>query len=201
VVVGVDDRVPALFVTVGYFLAAGCAVAIALGVALVKREQLVLGLLGRLLGWLPDNVKNFVLQQMQRIAVSLAALNNVQRTLQIGFNTIVQWFLMGVCIYLSLVALDIDIPLSGAFLVLIATVFGISLPTSPGYVGNIQLAFTLALTPYGIDPATAFAASLFYHALAYGAVVVVGVACLQKLGYGVSDLRCARRESESLPDA
>jgi hypothetical protein len=61
-------------------------------------------------------------------------------------------------------------------------VVGITLPSSPGYFGNIQLAYVLALKPFGIDAGSAIAASLFFHALAYPAVVIVGLIYLRTQG-------------------
>jgi len=61
--------------------------------------------------------------------------------------------------------------------------------TSPGYVGTIQFAYTLALSPYAISSATAFAASVFYHALAYFSVFFVGLYYLHRSGYSLGQVR------------
>jgi uncharacterized membrane protein YbhN (UPF0104 family) len=57
-----------------------------------------------------------------------------------------------------------------------------SLPSGPGYVGSIQLAFTLGLAPFGVAAGTAIATSLFYHVLVCGSLIVAGLIALHRLG-------------------
>jgi hypothetical protein len=57
-----------------------------------------------------------------------------------------------------------------------------SLPSGPGYVGSIQLAFTLGLAPFGVAAGPAIAASVFYHVLVCGSLIVAGLIALHRLG-------------------
>lgn len=67
------------------------------------------------------------------------------------------WFCM------KAVGLDISLPVASA--VMFATVLGLWLPTAPGYVGTIQMAFVVVLLPLEIDRETILTASLLYNFL------------------------------------
>jgi hypothetical protein len=82
---------------------------------------------------------------------------------------------MVVCVYFAIVAFDIRVPPYAAILVLALIVAGVSLPTSPGFVGTIQFCFVLGLKQFGIDANSAFAASVFYHSITFVAVTATGL--------------------------
>ena len=54
---------------------------------------------------------------------------------------------MSGCIYFALQAFGIDVPYHAAIIVLVIIVAGLTLPTSPGFVGTIQYCFVLGLGP------------------------------------------------------
>lgn len=188
---------PSIFASGGYLIGAGCLMLIAIGYLFTFKTSTALSIAGRLLQWLPDKAREGLLSQLERAADSLAVLRSGRSVFRVSLNSALQWGLMGFCIVCSLLATGIDIPLTGALLVLIATVIGISVPTGPGYVGNIQLAFVLALSAYDIDPATAFVASIFYHVLAYFAVVFVGLFFLARFGYSLTEIQRQAERADS----
>ncbi len=190
-----NRELPDGLVTSGYVISAIAAAAIVATALLVTRTAAIVALARFLLTPLPDRFVDVVIEQLRAAAVGLAVVTQGTVMGRVAVNSLLQWGLMGACIWVSLQALDIQLPVSGALLVLAATIVGISLPTSPGYVGNIQLAFVVALTPYDIPASQAIAASVFYHVLAYVSVVVVGFFFLQKSGLGFGELK-ARVESD-----
>ena len=190
---------PDVLITAGYVIAAVTLAGMALAVALVTHTEKVLGACGVLLSPLPAGAGRFILEQLEAAAQGLQSVTRPDLLIRISLNSVAQWGLMGVCIWCSLAALDIEVPLAGVVLVLVATIVGISLPTSPGYVGNIQLAFVVALQPFGISADAAIAASIFYHILAYLAVVVVGFGFLHRMGLGMFEIR--EKARSSAPDS
>ena len=197
VVIVSGSVIPDVFVTVGYVVGLLCLAAIAVSFMFIIRKDATLNWIGGLVSWIPGEIASVLLAQIRKLADSLESLQNPANALRIAANSVVQWLLMGVCLAISLYALDISIPPVGVMLLLVATVLGVSLPTSPGYVGNIQLAFSLALTPYDVDPADAFAASVFYHILAYSAVVTVGFFYAHQFGLGFSKLKHAAEDEST----
>jgi hypothetical protein len=55
---------------------------------------------------------------------------------------------------------------------------GVSLPSSPGYVGVIQAASVLALALYSVPRADALSFSLVFHAAQYFPVTIYGLVLL-----------------------
>lgn len=189
------QSIPALLVDAGYVIAAVTCLGLLLSVILVRRTEAFIRTTRALLAWLPDRFLGFLSAQLGAAADGLQSINSLPLVARIALNSIAQWLLMGVCIWLSLLALDIQIPAAGVILVLVATIAGISLPTSPGYVGNIQFAFVVALQAFGVDPAAAVAASVFYHVLAYAAVVITGFFFLHRMGLSFRSVEAEARDS------
>jgi len=78
-------------------------------------------------------------------------------------------------------------PAALVFLIVLTST-GQAVPSSPGYVGVYHAAAVLALTQFGVDPATALGVAVVTHALSYGSLVVVGLIALWTGGYTVRDV-------------
>jgi uncharacterized membrane protein YbhN (UPF0104 family) len=85
------------------------------------------------------------------------------------------------CVALSFVACGISVSPTAVITVMVLATVGMSLPSAPGYVGSIQAAYVVGLAAYGVPAAEAVAASLFYHVLTCGTLLLAGVACLPTL--------------------
>lgn len=195
-VLATGQSTPPVMIQAGYVIGIITLTGLLLALLLVLRPAPVFATVRVLTGWLPAGVTRFIVEQLEAAAQGLASVARPRLLLKITGNSMLQWALMGVCIWLSLLALDLSLPVSGVVLTLVATIIGISLPTSPGYVGNIQLAFVVALGPFGVSPSVAIAASIFYHVLAYLAVVIVGFYCAHRIGFGMSTVRNEALESD-----
>lgn len=143
----------------------------------------------RLTTWLPARVQERFLAQLRAGADGARALASPRRFVQVVLLSLVKWLLIAGCNLISLVALNVAAPTSAAILVLACTVLALLLPTAPGYVGAIQIAYVLALAPFGISATEAVAASLFFHALSFVSVVVAGWYYMHASGYRLADFR------------
>jgi uncharacterized membrane protein YbhN (UPF0104 family) len=97
--------------------------------------------------------------------------------------------LVGLAIYAALRSIGVEIDLAGTVVTLAATVLAVSLPGAPGFFGTIQLAFVLALVPYGVSESDALAGSVIFHIISYTYVMVSGVIVLKHLNMRVTELR------------
>ena len=139
--------------------------------------------------FLPARWLGLVLDHLKLGATGLEAIRDKSLVFKVVWCSVLQWVLMGVCTYFSLLAVDIEAPLSAAFVVVAVTVAGLTLPSSPGFFGTIQLGFTLALKPFGVGASEAVAASIFWHVLAYVSVLTVGMAFAFRFGLSVKEIR------------
>ena len=191
----VGEKLPDFAVKAGYVVTFISLMALAMASIFATRTQQSIAFATRLFSVLPDRIIASVEMHLASAARGVRSLVSPTLILRAIANSLMQWTLMGVCIWLSLIALDIEVPITGAIIVLVATIIGISLPTSPGYIGNIQLAFVVSLEAYGVSAEKAVASSIYYHFLAYVSVVSVGFACQYRLGYKAAEIRSSGVDS------
>jgi glycosyltransferase 2 family protein len=190
------QTLPAMLIKAGYVIAAVTLAGLVVAFGLAAFTDKALAMCRWLLSPLPERIQHTVLDQLEAASQGLSALTQPRLIVKVAANSIAQWALMGACIGCSLLAVGIDVTIGAVALVLVATIVGISLPTSPGYIGNIQLAFVVALQPFGVSVDNAIAASVFYHVIAYVSVVVVGFSFLHRLGLGLFEIK-SEAESRS----
>jgi uncharacterized protein (TIRG00374 family) len=171
-------QMPQVVITAGFWLTLAIGAAALLGAAYVFFTPAFVRVTRVLAQRLPPTVTARLVAQVERGVHGLAAVRDLRLTAAALTTSLLQWLLMWCCVWLSLEAVAINLPPVAGLVVLVLTVIGISLPSTPGYFGSIQLAYVLALKPFGIDAENAFAASLFFHALAYPAVIIAGFALL-----------------------
>ena len=136
----------------------------------------------RLLSVFPDTgIFNTFYYLLARVIEGLSVLESGRHAMGAMSATAVAWLLMLATLYLSLMSVGIEptVPMSAAILFL--SVIGLTLPTSPGYVGTIQLAFVFGAQPFGISQESALAASVFYNTLIVIPPAVIGLFCLPSL--------------------
>ncbi|MBF0473783.1 MAG: flippase-like domain-containing protein, partial [Nitrospirae bacterium] len=79
-----------------------------------------------------------------------------------------------VSIYCMLLSVHIKTHFIAALVVYVITSIGISLPTAPGFLGNLQYSSILALSIYHISKEDAIAFSFIYQTVGVGLVIAVG---------------------------
>jgi uncharacterized protein (TIRG00374 family) len=89
--------------------------------------------------------------------------------------SIIIWVLSGLAISILLPLVKIQLPLMGAFVVLLVTVMVISLPTAPGFLGNFQFGCIVALSFYNVAKENAFAFSMVYYIVGIGTNILLGI--------------------------
>ena len=161
----------------------------------------VIAVVATVLGRLPvpNGVVDRVIGLAESGAVGLAALRQPALLLQIGLNSLLQWALNGIMIWLSLWSFGVTVSPAVAALVLAAVAFGVTLPSTPGYFGVLQGAFVLAMSglpDFESQRGQVVAASIAYHAMQWVPVTAVGL-----YGFRRSGLTRAELTTDALPAA
>lgn len=172
----------------GYFIIIASTLIVIAAAACVFRTRTCLAIAQSCSDFLPKTWQAFLLRSIRATASGLQSLRYPKLILSIFWSSLLQWSCILLCAGISLLAFAQQPPLSALFLLVSFMAVGVSLPSGPGHIGNIQLAYTLALSPYGFDPAIAFAASVFYHLLAYLSVLFSGMFYLHRTGKSMSQL-------------
>lgn len=122
-----------------------------------------------------SNHRHRMADQLVNLADGLSSLRNKHLYLKVIINSVIQWQLMAVCVYLSFVAFNIEASFWLAVIILGLIIVGLTLPTVPGFFGTIEYCFVLGLGTASIDPSLAVSAAIFYHLPAWVTVTSTGL--------------------------
>lgn len=110
----------------------------------------------------------------------------------LGWTT-VTWMCSLVTNWAGCLALGAVPGLAAVLFLIVLTSSGQAVPSSPGYVGVYHYLAALALTTFGVDPATAIGIAIITHAFSYGPLVVAGLIALWTGGYTFGDVLSGMR--------
>jgi uncharacterized membrane protein YbhN (UPF0104 family) len=99
------------------------------------------------------------------------------------------WLSIATGIWLVARAFAIDVPFTGAFLLMALLVVGVAVPT-PGSVGGFHEAFRIGATSfYGAPNDLAIAAAIVLHAVSFVPVTVAGITLMAREGLTLARAR------------
>jgi len=139
----------------------------------------------------PAGLKDKVAEILETGAAGLGSLRSGRLLGGILATSILQWFLNGVIIHLSLWAFGMQLSPFVSGLVMGVTAIGVTIPSSPGYFGVIQFCFLAVLSLFGQNREVVFAASIYYHMVQWIPVTLIGMVFFLKAGYHVADVESA----------
>ena len=187
-IVPFERNVPEELVLAGYLCGGIGLVMVGLATLHALRPSVLGRVFGAMISILPRRFRAPLERQFDLATQGLASLRNLRSLTLISLTSIVQWLLMGICTWLAIVSLGIEVPVSAAYVVLAVVVAGMTIPSSPGFFGTIQLCFTIGLSPFGVNAAQAFAASIVFHGVMFVSVALGGLFFLHRLGYSAAHL-------------
>lgn len=159
-----------------------------------------LNLVSRILGWfpfLPHSLTGKVTDMLRTGAQGLHALRNGRTVFLIAVNSLLQWSLNGAIAYVALRAFGIDVSPATGLIVTGVTALGVTVPSTPGYFGVIQICFAVSMGAQLVKPPASLVlgASLYYHISMYIPVTVLGLYYLHQMGLHLKDLSSAAEHS------
>jgi glycosyltransferase 2 family protein len=132
--------------------------------------------------WLNNKLADF--------AKSLEALRDRTIWRSVGL-TIIIYSIEILMVWAALKAVGVDIGPLATFVVLGATALSTLIPTAPGYIGSLQLAYILSLQMFGFGAPQAFVAATVFQVFLFGSLVIVGLTILFILN--IQAFRAAQR--------
>ncbi|MFN8651281.1 MAG: lysylphosphatidylglycerol synthase transmembrane domain-containing protein [Gemmatimonadales bacterium] len=104
------------------------------------------------------------------------------------------WGMSAVSFYVMLGAFDIgNVDFSGALLMQGLIMFGIAVPSTPGYAGAFELPIIAVLALYGIPKSQALAYALTYHITTFIPITLLGAWSIFRTGLGLAALQRENR--------
>jgi uncharacterized protein (TIRG00374 family) len=155
----------------------------------------VLGLLETVLSRLPDwaagPLRRIVRAFSDGLAVLRAPAGHLAAILAQSFAV---WLLIAFGFHLNHAAFSLDLPFHSTFLLLALLTVGVAIPT-PGMVGGFHAFYMVTLHQmFGVDQATAAAASITGHAFSFLSILVLGLPLLWREGLSLGRVAAVARE-------
>jgi len=131
---------------------------------------------------MPERVTDKFCRLLERGAQGLAALKDVRLVIAMMVISLVKWALNGLLVLLSLWSFGLPHSVPVAFVLLGAIAFGISIPSSPGYIGVMQAIFIGVMKFFTDNQEAVFAASIYFQFTQWIPVTMTGLLCFALTG-------------------
>ena len=173
----------------GYMLVAATVLVWVVLFVSLRYEQPVLNFIRWVLKPVPVSIGERIVNTFLLVMSAMHSMKSLRLVVRSTLLSLLQWLLVGLAVFAALRSVGVEINMAAAVVTLAATVLAVSLPAAPGFFGTIQLAFVLALLPYGVSESDALAGSVIFHIVSYSYVMISGVVALQHLNMRVADLK------------
>jgi hypothetical protein len=161
--------------------------ALVVGVIMVSRPQWTEAVLRRVL---PDgSLRARLISIGHGVSAGLAVLGSPGRLATVVGLTLLLWLVNAASFWVMFAAFGIEAGFAGALLVQGALALGVSVPSTPGYVGPFEAAIVAVLELYGIPSSTGFSYAITYHVATFVPIVLLGFWSLARTPIAFSDLR------------
>jgi uncharacterized protein (TIRG00374 family) len=126
---------------------------------------------------------------IEGIRHGLSVLSSPSRILGTVLWSLGVWGLSALSFYVMFGAFGIAVDFPGALLMQGLIMFGIALPSTPGYVGAFELPIIAVLTLYGVDKDLAAAYALTYHVTTFVPITLLGAWSVARTNLGLLSAR------------
>lgn len=130
---------------------------------------------GFMLGWLPGGLSNKLKGVLSGFVEGLSTLSKGRHLGCIAFLSLLVWIAATLAIYSVFAVFALHLPIYAAFLLQGILALGVMVPSSPGYVGTIQLGCVMGLALFNVPKDVALGFSLVLHASQFVPITLVGL--------------------------
>lgn len=140
--------------------------------------------LRRLPGGLSDTLKGV----LSGFTEGLATLSKGPHLGRIVSLSLLVWIAATLAIYCVFEAFALNLPIYAAFLLQGILALGVMIPSSPGYVGTIQLGCVMGLALFGVSKDVALSLSLVFHISQFVPITLIGLFYLWREHWSLAEL-------------
>lgn len=126
---------------------------------------------------------------IEGIRHGLSVLGSPARVAGAAFWSLAVWGVSALSFYTMFAAFGIGVDFSGTLLMQGLIMFGIALPSTPGYVGAFEAPIIIVLGLYGVDKNLAAAYALTYHVTTFLPITLLGAWSVARTNLGFTTLR------------
>ncbi len=110
----------------------------------------------------------------------------------------VVWGVNGVSFLLCMVAFELPVPWTAAFILQSLIAFGVSIPSAPGFFGVFETVTRVTLVLFGLDATLAVSYAFGYHLFTFIPITLIGLWSLSRAHLHLTDLRTAHAENDPI---
>jgi len=126
---------------------------------------------------------------IEGIRQGLSALQSPVRILGVVLWSLAVWGLSALSFYVMFAAFGIEVSFAGALLMQSLIMFGIAVPSTPGYVGVFEAPTIAVLGLYHVDASLAATYAFTYHITTFIPITLLGAWSVARTNIGLRDLR------------
>ncbi|MBT6226372.1 MAG: flippase-like domain-containing protein [Candidatus Scalindua sp.] len=152
------------------------------------RTETMLKLFNPLLNKLPGRFHVKIESLVHAFVTGFKIISSPKKLIYTLILSFLIWGCFGLGIFMLLRFCNFQLSPIVAFVILISTVIGVSLPTAPGMVGNFHYATIVALALFGISKSEALSFSILYHLTAIGKHILLGLIFLPSVQISFKDM-------------
>lgn len=158
---------------------------------LARQREYLLSLFASLMDRLPEAPGRVMLKHLDSALRGLDTLRGRDLAIKLWGLSLAAWLLNTPFVMALLFALHIPVPYTAAVFVLCVTSLGMTIPSSPGYLGTFHYLVVVSLSLFGIgrEPATSFAIVL--HLCTFLPISLLGVIFMWHENYSLGKLSTA----------
>jgi len=187
VVLWTTPQVPSFYTFLGKAMLACLAVGYVLVLLVLAKREIVIGVMEKLLSWLPEKISTFIGAIIRRLIEGFGIMASFRQAAIIFLCTIAIWMLFCTMTYLFLIAFSIEAPFLVAVTIQVFICFGVALPSAPGFIGTFHAAGRYALALFGIKAVTAVSFATAYHLFSLVACLILGLVSYWSSRFGFEE--------------
>lgn len=148
----------------------------------------VVFIIQRLFSFLPGSFVEKILNLLTSFAKGLYFFRGPRQVAFISAHSLVIWFLNVLAIYLTALAFDVSLTLIGSMFVLVMLVFGVMIPSAPGFVGTYHAACLYAFLFYNLPKEKALSIAIVMHATFFFSTIALGLFLIARQKMSLRDM-------------
>jgi uncharacterized protein (TIRG00374 family) len=158
-------------------------------VVLARQRERGLAFLHRLARLAPFMDRESVWKLADSLLDGLEILRYWRPAGKLLIGSILIWLLGIVQFHSVILAFDLQVPVAATVFIMCITALGMTVPSSPGYIGVWEYIIVLGLSLFGVDKSHALSYALVLHFSVYATTTLMGVFSLWRESLAMSILR------------
>ena len=148
-----------------------------------------MGLMELILNKVPHKFKRKIMNLFTNFVDGFQIIADPKKFFYAFALSFIIWILSGLSIFSLFYFQNLELPLVCAYVVLVVTILGVSLPAAPGMMGNFQWSCIVALTFFNIQKNDAFLFSMVNYFIGIGLIIILGLVCLPAINISFKEIK------------